>query len=199
MTSQNERKLLEIIGQIHATDCQHGGLYSASLAVEGVRAKLETAGIASLQWQVGNQSRRCDSAVGAEVLETWFNGGGGKELETLARLDAAAAALARHPGMETARAALQPLVDERDRLQAQIEADKDALDRAHDAAIRAHAEAVARAEAAAANDPAVIAAAAALAALTAKPEPPPAPFRGKVTVKGKDSDNVVGAILDSME
>ena len=192
----NESKLLEIIGQIHAIDTEHGGLYSASLAVEGVRSRLETAGLASLQWQAMQMHPRCDAAVGGQILESWFTRGGGRDLETLARLDAAAAALGRHPGMQAAIAALQPLVDERDRLTAQIAADKLALDLAHDAAIRAHAEAVARAEAAAANDPHVIAAAAALAALTAKPEPPAPPFRGRVQVKGKDSgDDLTGAIL----
>jgi hypothetical protein len=198
----NEQKLLELTAKIHAADSQHGNLYSAKLALGAIRTKIESVAVASLAWQAEQFSPRCDAAAGGDHLETWFNRNGGQDLSRLAMLDAAERALQNHPGMQSATDALQPLVAERDRLQALIESDKAALAAAEDAAIQALAIAKERAALAAENDPQVRAAQAALAALTAKAEPPDIVLtRGKFAVsKAKDSgDNLTGAILADLE
>jgi hypothetical protein len=195
MTDHNT--LTQIIAQQGQTDQELVAIFGAKLALDHMTEKLATTAARETLW--GLSEGQLDGAFNAEILENRWRDGG-RELALFGKATTARLVIESHPRYAEALATVGPLHAEALRLTAKIESDRLARQFAEAAAEEALRVANERAAAAAAADPAVVAARRALEALTAEPTPPPAPFRGRVTVKAKDTgDNLTGAILADIE
>jgi hypothetical protein len=200
MLTPNESKLANVTTAIHATPPELVGLYTARLGVEASRQRLEAEALQSVLWQASEHTHpKCDGPVAANQIESWFARQGGSELGTLARLDAIASALERHPRMGEAVRILQPLCDERDRLVAAIASDNAEHQAALAAAESALQSATQAALAAVETDPKVLAARAALARFNGGPGAADVPLvRGKIAI-GKGKPAPVADVLSQLD
>lgn len=180
----NEIKLQSTLAAIHAAPPVLLALFTARLGVEASRQRLEAEALQSILWQASEHSHpKCDGPVAANQIESWFVRNGGSELGTLARLDAIATALERHPRMGEAVRILQPLCDERDKLTAAIASENAEHQAALAAAESALQSATQAALAAVETDPKVLAARAALARFAGGPAATGEPLvRGKIAI-----------------
>jgi hypothetical protein len=196
----NDRKLLDLTAKIHQLDSEHENLYTAKISVESARATLEANGLASVLWLAGNVHPRGDAGAGADEINSWFARGGGQDLEKLARLDAASAALSRHARMASAIATLEPLCAERDALVAAIAAEKLEIETAQAAAQEARRLATEKALASVESDPALVAAEKALERFNGGPGAADMPLtRGKIEIGKRDDNDLVAGFLDAAD
>jgi len=177
----NEKSLQDIDQQISRVAPAQLELYTAAQGLKAMFTTIAAPALDHLLWQA--QDNHCDPEAYAHQMEALWIRGGGQDVDKLARVHCALAAVEAADGFAAAAAILGPLCARRAELRALVASEAAELAKAQEEAAETHRLAIERATAAAANCPEVRAAAERLAALSNPPQepaPPPPLVRGKI-------------------
>ena len=122
MTS-NETKLAAVLTELHATAPETLHLYSAYSGCKAAVSRLEAAAVLELTYQGGHCFPMADSDAAESRITGWLAGGGGRNCQTLASINAGILAMENDVRLAPALALIAPLVAEIARLRAVIAAE----------------------------------------------------------------------------
>lgn len=158
MPTPNETKLAAVLNELHATAPETLHVYSAYCGCKSAVSRLEADAVFELTYQGGHCFPMADSDAAESRITAWLAGGGGRNCQTLASINAGILAMENDVRLAPALELITPLVAERDRLRLCIIAEAQEVAQRLQDLTDAEARATAAALAAAHATPAVKAA-----------------------------------------